>query len=200
MSFQYNHQEEAFAFGSSLYGGRPTFALTRSVDQEGEPSLTLHELLPREQAEARKERLERVNRHLKIVPIEEALVPVAAEELTGDSWKGWVTAKVTRLSGSQFTAVLDLVREALTGAEIEPTPVVSGGEGSVLLPEAVGIRLALGFLGLKPIRRIDRQRAFARGIARMSTEECYYWHARCRSPSSPNGTKALRVLLTDHIQ
>jgi len=82
---------------------------------------------------------------------------------------------------------------------LDESVVTATGDAEVFLPETVGVRLALGFVGVKPIQRVDRMRALCRGIARMSDEECYYWHAKCRSPSSPSGEKALRMLLTDHI-
>jgi hypothetical protein len=78
--------------------------------------------------------------------------------------------------------------------------VTSTKGGEVFVPERLGVKLALAFDGVKDLRRIDRVRGFVRGIARMSTEECYYWYAKTRSPNSPNGVKALRTLLTDHIK
>ena len=59
MSTQYDEEHtESFALGSSVYGGRPTFALVRGEDGN-EVTLTLYELLPTEQADARRRRLER---------------------------------------------------------------------------------------------------------------------------------------------
>jgi hypothetical protein len=43
----------------------------------------------------------------------------------------------------------------------------------VFLPETAGVRLAVAFRGVKPIQRVDRMRSLARGVARMSDEECY---------------------------
>jgi hypothetical protein len=115
-------------------------------------------------------------------------------------WDDWTAVKVTRLSESRLRSILPLIRETLRGADRDESVLTAGGAVEVFLPETVGVRLALGFLGVKPIQRVDRMRAFCRGIARMSDEECYYWHAKCRSPSSPNGEKALRTLLTNHIK
>jgi hypothetical protein len=53
---------------------------------------------------------------------------------------------------------------------------------------------------MKHIQRRDRLRAIADGISQMSLGECYYWHAKARSPTSPNGVKSLRTLLADHIE
>jgi hypothetical protein len=187
-------------FGSSVYGGRPTFALARRDGADG-ASLTLYELLPDAQAGARRDRLQRGNPN-------RGLVTESFETLFGDSvepevdqweWEDWTAVKVTRLSESRLRAIIPLVRETLRGADLDESVVTATGGADVFLPETVGVRLALGFLGVKPIQRVDRMRAFCRGIARMSDEECYYWHAKCRSPSSPNGEKALRTLLTDHV-
>lgn len=187
-------------FGSSMYGGRPTFALTRRDGPDG-AILTLYELLPEEQATARSERLERgnPNRGLVIEPFDEVFDESGDFSTDRWTWDDWTAVKVTRLSESRLRALLPLIRETLQDADLDEAAATSAGRADVFLPETVGVRLALGFLGVKPIQRVDRMRAFCRGIARMSDEECYYWHAKCRSPLSPNGEKALRTMLTSHI-
>jgi hypothetical protein len=152
--------------------------------------------LPQEQAAARKERYERTNRSV----VTEQLEDVLDEPEEEWSWDGWVAVKVAKLSGSHVRSILPILRESLSQLEVDASAVTGSGEGQVFLPEGVGVRFTLAFVGVKPIQRVDRMRAFARGIARMSDEECYYWYAKCRSPSSPNGEKALRTLLTDHIK
>ncbi|WP_425493195.1 DUF7680 family protein [Halovivax cerinus] len=183
-----------------MYGGRPTFALTRRDGPDG-ARLTLYELLPEDQATARCERLKRgnPNRGLVIEPFDEVFDDSTDPDADCWEWDTWTAVKVSRLSESRLRSILPLVKETLDGADIDDTAVTSGGHTDVFLPETVGVRLALGFLGVKPIQRVDRMRAFCRGIAQMSDEECYYWHAKCRSPSSPNGEKALRTMLTSHI-
>jgi hypothetical protein len=52
---------------------------------------------------------------------------------------------------------------------------------------------------MKRLQKYEKLTTVADSIARMSLEECYYWHAKCRSPSSQNGVKALRVLLAGDI-
>ncbi|WP_445972127.1 DUF7680 family protein [Halorubrum miltondacostae] len=186
--------------GSSVYGGRPTFGLIRHDGANG-GTLTLYELLPSEQADARRERLERGSptRGLVVEDFEDVFDESVPNDDDRWSWEDWTAVKIASLSGSRLRSILSLVRETLHGAGLDDGTVTSSGYAEVFLPEAVGVRLALGFVGVKPIQRVDRMRAFCRGIARMSYEECYYWHAKCRSPSSPNGEKALRTLLTDHI-
>lgn len=184
--------------GSSVYGGRPTFLLTRRWEGK-EVSLTLYEILPEDQALARRKRLRRRNNSIRILELREALRN-STEIAPGEyEWQDWVAVKVARLSEGRLNIILQLVEEALRDTDIDPGVVTSAQQGEVFLPERAGVRLALGFIGIKPLRRIDKMRALARGVARMSTDECYYWHAKCRSPSSPNGEKALRVLLTDHV-
>ena len=192
--------DEVGQFGSSVYAGRPTFALVRRDDAEG-ASLTLYELLPEDQATARRDRLERSDPNRRLVTESFATVfgDSTAPEAERWDWNDWAAAKVTRLSGSQLRAILPLVRETLADADRDVAAVLSAGDGDLFLPETMGVRLTLGFRGVKPIQRVDRMRALCRGVARMSDEECYYWHAKCRAPSSPSGEKALRTLLTDHL-
>lgn len=189
-------------YGSGVYGGRPNFALARRGGPDG-AELTLYELLPEAQAVARRDRLENggASNH-KLVSEDFAAVfgDSAEPEVRRWSWEDWKVVKITRLSGSRLRTILPIVEETLSNADREDALIEGSGHVDVFLPETVGVRLALAFLGIKPIQRVDRMRAFCRGIARMSDEECYYWHAKCRSPSSPNGEQALRTLLTAHIE
>lgn len=198
MSIQYGEdQSESFTLGGSIYGGRPTFALVRDED-DGDASLILYELLPTEQANARHRRLKRHRqRTAKTQPIKEVIDDgVAGTE--NWTWEGWVAIKVRRVKGVRLRSILQLIDETLRTTDNDPSNVTGTGDATVLLQEEAGIRLSLGFVGVKPLQRIDRMRALSRGVARMSLEECYYWHAKCRSPNCPSGEKALRTLLTEH--
>lgn len=186
------------SFGSSVYGGRPTFAMTRREGPNG-GEVTLYELLPEDQAAARSERLERHGRSLYVQSFDEIFEDSAVDEATRWDWEGWTAVKIARIDGSRFRALSPLLKETIDGAELEAAIVTTSGAGDLFLPETVGVRLALAFRGIKPLQRVDRMRALCRGVAHMGDEECYYWHAKCRAPSSPNGEKALRTLLTDHL-
>lgn len=190
-------QAESFALGSSIYGGRPTFALVR--DETGsEATITLYELLPTEQADARLRRLkQRRQQSLKTDPFHE-VIDASVEGVEDWTWDNWVAMKIRKLSGPRLRCLLQLFDEALGDTGINPSLITGTGSATVLIPEEPGVRLSLGFIGIKPLQRVDRMRALARGVARMSLEECYYWHAKCRSPNSPNGAKALRTLLAKH--
>lgn len=187
-------------FGSSVYAGRPTFALVRHQKSKG-ASLTLYELLPEAHAKARQDRFKRSDPHNRLItePFDATFGKSTATEVERWDWENWTAAKVARLFSSQLRAVLPLMRETLADANHEESTVLSSGNSDVFLSETPGVRLTLGFRGVKPIRRVDRMRALCRGVARMSDQECYYWYAKCRAPSSPSGEKALRTLLTDHL-
>lgn len=206
-----NTEAESFVYGSSMYGGRPTFALTRRLGSDA--GLTLYELVPNNLADGRQRRFRKANSNRTLVRsrLTDA-IPEIKEVSTGAldfsdvgapsarspedwNWEGWCALKVTTLSGSRQQAVHRLVRTVLDdcGINIES---VTRGEGSVVLTEDAGIRLTIAFLAMKRLRKYDKLSSVANGVTQMSLEECYYWHAKCRSPSSPNGVKALRVLLS----
>jgi hypothetical protein len=208
-------ESESFAYGSSKYGGRPTFALTRRLGDDA--GLTLYELVPEDLADGRQKRFRRANSNhrLRRVPIPEA-VPNVQEMSNGElnfsevrapsgrtsndwQWNEWCALKIATLSNSRQQAVHRLVHEVLGDSGID-VDSVTRGEGSVVLTEGDGIRLTIAFLAMKRLQKYEKLTIIADSIARMSLEECYYWHAKCRSPSTPNGIKALRTLLSDHIK
>lgn len=185
--------------GSSVFGGRPTFGLRR-VRGAGNEVIELYEFLPMEQAEARRERHERRGGAISVEPIDEVFDRLSDVHLRDGKWEDWAAVKIAALSGARLHSVLSVIREVLGDADIDHKPVTSTKGGEVFVSERLGVKLALAFGGVKDLRRIDRMRGLVQGVSRMSTEECYYWYAKTRSPSSPNGVKALRTLLTDHIE
>ncbi len=206
-------ESESFAYGSSMYGGRPTFALTRRLGDD--TGLTLYELIPEDLADGRQKRFKKANSNRKLarVSITDAVLDVhkgsngildfsevgdpSARTLNDWQWNDWCALKISTLSNSRQQAVHRLVRDVLDDCGIDVN-LVTRGEGSVVLSEGAGIRLTIAFLAMKRLQKYEKLTTVADSIARMSLEECYYWHAKCRSPSSPNGVKALRVLLADH--
>lgn len=197
---------ESFAFTNGVYGDRPTFVLTRDrVDDRAE--ITLFELAPEEIATARQERFDRVHKSTRIMTIElgEAIVgdetpaDLVDEGDLGHDWAGWCAIKIATLREKRFNEVSYLIQSTLREAGLEPEVVCTGAPASLSLPEAAGVRLSIAFRAMKYVQRRDRLRAIADGISHMSLGECYYWHAKARSPTSPNGVKALRTLLSDHV-
>lgn len=208
-------EAESFAYGSSMYGGRPTFALTRQLGDNA--GLTLYELIPEDIADGRQKRFRKANsnRRLTRVSVTDA-VPDLREDSTGVldfsevgapsarapndwQWNDWCALKIATLSNSRQQAVHRLVRDVLDDSGID-IDFVTRGEGSVVLSESVGVRLTIAFLAMKRLQKYQKLTTVADSIARMSLEECYYWHAKCRSPSNSNGVKALRVLIAGHLK
>jgi hypothetical protein len=197
---------ESFAFTSGVYGDRPTFVLTRErVNDRAE--ITLYELAPEGIATARQERFDRVHESTRITTVELGKAIVGGEtpadlnenDLEHD-WGEWCAIKIATLRGKRFNEVSYLIQSTLREAGMEPEVVCTGAPASLSLPEAAGVRLSIAFRAMKRVQRRDRLRAIADGISQMSLGECYYWHAKARSPTSPSGVKALRTLLADHIE
>ena len=192
---------ESFAFTSGVYGDRPTFVLTRNrVDDRAE--ITLYELAPEKIATARQERFDQVYNSTQVVTFElsEAIVnggvpPDLGSDDLGHDWTDWCAIKIATLRGKRFNEVSYLIQSTLREAGLEPETVCTGAPASLSLPEAAGVRLSIAFRAMKHVQRRDRLRAIADGISQMTLGECYYWHAKARSPTSPNGVKALRTLL-----
>lgn len=195
----YQEKAEAGGFGSSIYGGRPNFGIKRALNDEGRPEIALYELLPDEQAYARLRRHQHVGQSITVTSHADAFTTDSVPK-TRWSWGDWSAVEIGTLRGSRLQTILPLIRETLEEYGLDHDPVTTTVGGEVYTPEGAGVKLALGFIGVKDLRRIDRMRAVIRGVSQMSTEECYYWYAKCRSPSSPNGVKALRTLLSDHIE
>lgn len=206
---------DSFAYGSSMHGGRPTFALTRRLGDAA--GLTLYELIPEDLADGRQKRFRKANSSHRLVrlPITDA-VPDIREDANGRldfskvgapstctmsdwRWTNWCALKIAKLSDSRQQAVHGLVREVLDDIGVG-VDLVTRGEGSTVLSEGAGIRLTIAFLAMKRLQKYEKLTAVADGISRMSLEECYYWHAKCRSPSSPSGVRALRMLLAGNIE
>ena len=210
-------EAESLGVSSGLFGGRPTFAVVRELGDD--PRVTLYELLPGDLADGRERRIQRSshNQSIRKEELAEVLVGVQQNErgivrtterdvnvysehtLSEWRWDNWYAVPVTTLREQRQRAVSKILRVSLEDASISPSQVLTG-EGTALLSEASGVRIAIAFMGVKRLQRYDRMVELVNGIERMGLEECYYWHAKCRSPDSPNGVTALRKLLTGHIQ
>jgi hypothetical protein len=65
------------------------------------------------------------------------------------------------------------------------------------LTDTAGVRLALLFLAVKPLRKLRRLETVAAAIREMEPEETYYWLAKCsRQRVGRRACHALRVLLS----
>ena len=173
-----------------IHGGRPTFEL-RKEDR----SYDIAEFMPTAQAETHRERwatVATVSRQVDVSPIE----PIDDEW----DWADWQAVHIASIDADQFDTLRGLLKEALEPTEHSFATLLHSGSQRLVLPERAGVRVALAMAAIAPMQRVDRRRAIAKAIRQMSIEECYYWHSLCRSPDSPSGRRALRVLLSGHIR
>jgi hypothetical protein len=103
---------------------------------------------------------------------------------------------VVTLSGDTLRAVADQVMEALRQAGYKPTDLGPSRKAPFYLPEAIGVRLGLVMLAVKPLSKAGRIEAISHGIRTMPAEEAYYWYSKCTArDAAERAQKALRVLL-----
>lgn len=88
--------------------------------------------------------------------------------------------------------VVACVRRTGQGA----SAVAFAGNEPIEVHEPEGVRLALIILATAPYTSRMRARRVADGIAAMSSEEAYYWYAKCVTDAR-RALRALRILLSD---
>ena len=108
------------------------------------------------------------------------------------------TRRVAELGGSTLRAVADHVMESLRANGYKPTELGAGRREPFSLAEETGVRLALLFLAVRPITKVERSEVIAQGIRAMTSEEAYYWYSKCTGgPAAERAQRALRVLLAE---
>jgi hypothetical protein len=103
---------------------------------------------------------------------------------------------IVSLNGDNLKAVADHVIEALRQGGYKATDLSPERTQPFYLPEAVGVRLGLVLLTVKPLSKLKRVEAISYGIRQMPLEEVYYWYSKCTATdTAERAQKALRVLL-----
>ena len=103
---------------------------------------------------------------------------------------------VAVLTGDNLRAVASHVIEALRQADYKVTDLSSERKDPFYLPEAVGVRLGLVFMAVKPLSKHRRVEAISYGIRQMPPEEAYYWYSKCTdTDAADRAQRALRILL-----
>jgi hypothetical protein len=121
--------------------------------------------------------------------------PPETQQSFYDRSPAYMTPIVT-LSGDNLRAVSDHVLDALREAGYKATDLSPRRRAPFRFPEAVGVRLGLVFLTVKPLSKLDRIEAISHGIRQMTLEELYYWYSKCTATdTAERAQKALRVLL-----
>jgi hypothetical protein len=83
--------------------------------------------------------------------------------------------------------------------EMPHTLEIRNGQASLMyVGEPPWHGLGLLFLAVRPMAKVERMDVIAQGIRSMTSEEAYYWYAKCTgSPAAERAQQALRVLLAD---
>lgn len=105
--------------------------------------------------------------------------------------------RTAALWGRSLRLVESRVLKRLRGQGIRLRDLHKGETQRAVLDEDAALNLALLFRALAPMQSLDRIRAVAEGIDRMSREEAGYWLGMAVHRSRPRRVlAALRVLLT----
>ncbi len=110
--------------------------------------------------------------------------------------RGAQPERLAELSGDRLDAVVDHILEALRGAGYRASELGPARRAPFRLSEEAGLRLALLFLSVRPLSRLDRVEAISSGLRAMPSEEAYYWFSKCTAgDGAANAQRALRTLL-----
>jgi hypothetical protein len=104
---------------------------------------------------------------------------------------------VGELDGKATRRILPSVLEAVRASRLAHSVLGPQRQKPVVLEESAGVRLALAILATGPVSKHGRVVAMAAAVADMSTEEAYYWYAKCMGPQAARARRALRLLLAE---
>ncbi len=105
---------------------------------------------------------------------------------------------VATLGGNLLKGVADQVLETLRQNGYQATDLSAKRREPFALTEETGVRLALLFLAVKPITKLNRVEIISMGIRSMTNEELFYWFSKCSiGPTAERALKALRILLSE---
>ena len=104
---------------------------------------------------------------------------------------------LVRIWGAPLEAVTVQLIDCLKASGHRPAALQRKASEQLPLEESAGVRLALLFLAVKPLRKLRRVETITRAIREMEPEETYYWLAKCsRKRVGRRACHALRVLLS----
>ncbi len=105
---------------------------------------------------------------------------------------------IVTLGGDPLSSTLETVLQALREAGQKPSELRRDRKEPFEISEAIGVRLGLLFLSVKPLRKTSRMEDLARGIRAMTEEETFYWFGKVTAKGpSRRAQKALRLLLSE---
>jgi hypothetical protein len=103
---------------------------------------------------------------------------------------------VVQISGAPLQSVMDQVLATIKQAGYRPSDLSGSRRAPFLLNEELGVRLALLFLAVKPLRKVTRMGEISEHVRAMTEEEAYYWFSKTTvAEAGRRAQKALRILL-----
>ena len=102
-----------------------------------------------------------------------------------------------RVKASRARRVLESALAAVKASGHSKTALAVHRMRPLVLSEEAGVRLALVLLTTVPLVKSRRVDAMARAVEAMTTEEAYYWYAKCVGEDGPRARRALRLLLAE---
>ena len=104
---------------------------------------------------------------------------------------------VARSDSTHTPRVLTSVLAALRESDVQKTTLGPQRRAPIGLAEPAGVRLALVLMATRPVAKSSRIHDIVEGVAAMTTEEAYYWYAKCTGPDLRRARRALRILLAE---
>ena len=103
---------------------------------------------------------------------------------------------VSRLKGAALDMARDDLRLWLKEAGLPPSALLRRDFQPQALEEELGVRLALFFGAVGPLKKRERVQEIFHGLSRMPREEVLYWYGKAREVGRERAFHALRVLLS----
>ncbi len=105
--------------------------------------------------------------------------------------------RLTHLSPLRVQRVMPDLLRAIRASRLPNSTLSPQRQKPIRLEESAGVRLALVMLATAPLSKWTRVEAVAAGIQGMTTEEAYYWYAKCVGTDGRRARRALRLLLAE---
>ncbi len=107
-------------------------------------------------------------------------------------------AKIEQIHGDPLKLTLADVLSCLKRMGHKSSDLQRGRTAAFRLNEEEGVRLAVLFMAVKPLRKIARIEAISERVRAMAPEELYYWYSKSTDPDGARRARhALRVLIAD---
>ncbi len=106
-------------------------------------------------------------------------------------------ALVAELDARRTARAMPAILDALRASGRPPGVLSVDRLKPIGLDEAAGVRLALAMLATGPVAKPARAADMLAAVGGLTTEEAYYWYAKCVGPEAARMRRALRVFLAE---